>query len=103
MSGRSEFKDFKEECSVESAILGDPKEYALDSDDSVYDLSYQSIDVKEHAMLRSYRLKKVIRKDKNISKSERKNYKIRRNIILHRLRKTEAKMKLDLVVELEQT
>lgn len=83
----------KRDWSVESPIRNDPDDYALDSDDSVYDSSYTNIDVGEDPMLRATRLKKLIRKNKNLSIEGRKKLKIRRNIIIHRQRKSNLLLK----------
>ena len=57
-----------------------------DSDDSVYDSTYQNINKQEHPLLRASKLTKRIRKDKRITHEQRKALKARRNIITFRLK-----------------
>ena len=63
-----------------------PLNLEYDSDDSVYDSTYQNINKQEHPLLRAAKLTKRIRKDKRITHEQRKALKARRNIITFRLK-----------------
>ena len=73
---------------------------AIDSDDSVYNSSNQSVDRKLEAHLRAAKLTKVICKDKRITATRRQDLKIRRNIIKFRARESNQKKQDELVFDL---
>ena len=58
-----------------------------DSNDSVYDSTYQDIDARQNPLLRAAKLTKRIRKDKRVTVAQLKSLKTRRNIITFRIRK----------------
>ncbi len=58
-----------------------------DSNDSVYDSTYQNIDARQNPLLRAAKLTKRIRKDKRVTVAQLKSLKTRRNIITFRIRK----------------
>ena len=63
-----------------------PEDLIYNSDDSVYESTYQVINKQQHPMLRAAKLTKRIRKDKCVTQAERKALKARRNIIMFRIR-----------------
>ena len=67
------------------------------SDESVYDSTYQEIDTRQHPALRALKLTKRIRKDKRITRTERKALKQRRCIIEYRMRRDNTKAQTSLV------
>lgn len=91
---------YPSDCS--SAIIEGSELFAYDDNDSVYDSSYQTISTKEHPKLRANRLKKLIRKDCHLQKSERTRYKQRRNIIKLRCRQAKKQNQNRLQLELPE-
>jgi len=63
-----------------------PQNFVYNSDDSVYDSTYQVISKQQHPLLRAAKLTKRIRMDKRLSQVQRKSLKTRRNIITFRIR-----------------
>ena len=80
---------------------------AENSDDSVYESTYQNIDKAQHPSLRASKLTKRIMKDKHLTPAKRNALKARRNIITHRRRKkrveTEAELLNRVIPALQRT
>lgn len=76
--------DFDRSLSVKSQT---EKGCCSDSNDSVYDSTYQNIDARQNPLLRAAKLTKRIRKDKRVTVAQLKSLKTRRNIITFRIRK----------------
>lgn len=80
---------------------------AENSDDSIYESSYQNIDKAQHPSLRASKLTKRIKKDKYLTPAKRNALKARRNIITHRTRKkrveTEAELLNRVIPALQRT
>ena len=75
-----------------------PEDLIYNSDDSVYESTYQVINKQQHPMLRAAKLTKRIRKDKNVTHAERKALKARRNIIMFRIRQKRHQNEEDLLL-----